>query len=83
MSVTGETVECDASASKYSYSAIFEYLTNALYPSDVSKEYKRGDFERDLRFSVPKLDICTMLVAKLNNARGWSFKKRNFRISHQ
>ena len=42
MSVTGETVECDASASKYSNSAIFEYVTNALYPSDVSKEYKRG-----------------------------------------
>ena len=30
MSVTGEAVECDASASKYSYIA------------DVSKEYKRG-----------------------------------------
>ena len=32
--------ECDASASEYSYSAIF---TNALYfTSDLSKEYKRG-----------------------------------------
>ena len=38
MSVTGETVECDASTFKYSYSAIFEY---ALYTLDVSKEYQR------------------------------------------
>eukprot|EP00731_Ephydatia_muelleri_P033456 Em0030g13a len=52
MSVTGETVECDASASKYSYSAIFEYVTNALYPSDVSKEYKRGLRKRAAFFSV-------------------------------
>eukprot|EP00731_Ephydatia_muelleri_P004213 Em0002g389a len=52
MSVTGETVECDASASKYSYSAIFEYVTNALYPSDVSKEYKRGLQKRAAFFSV-------------------------------
>ena len=48
----GETVECDASASKYSYSAIFEYVTNALYPSDVSKEYKRGLRKRAAFFSV-------------------------------
>ena len=52
MSVTGETVECDASASKYSYSAIFEYVTNTLYPSDVSKEYKRGLQKRAAFFSV-------------------------------
>ncbi|KAL5502338.1 hypothetical protein EMCRGX_G009091 [Ephydatia muelleri] len=52
MSVTGETVECDASSSKYSYSTFFEYVTNALYPSDVSKEYKRGLRKRAAFFSV-------------------------------
>ena len=49
MSVTGETVDCDASAS---YSVIFEYVTNALYPSGVSKEYKRGLQKRAAFFSV-------------------------------
>ena len=34
------------------YSAIFEYVTNALYPSDVSKEYKRGLRKRAAFFSV-------------------------------
>ena len=52
MSVIGETVDCDASASKYSYSAIFEYVTNALYPSGVSKEYKQGLRKRAAFFSV-------------------------------
>ena len=52
MSVTGETVECDKSVAKYSCSAIFEYFTNVLYPSDVSKEYKRGLQKRAAFFSV-------------------------------
>ena len=55
MSVTGETVEYDASASKYSYSAIFEFVTNALYPSEVSKEYKRGLQKRAAFFEAGHL----------------------------
>ena len=33
-------IECDASASKYSYIALICHKC-ALYPSDVSKKYKR------------------------------------------
>ena len=47
-SVTEETVGCDAPASGYSYSAIFEYL-NALYPSNVPSN-SNGDLEASCVF---------------------------------